>query len=184
MSGSLSSLPMDIVNKVKQIRLIVSDADGVLTDGSLYMGANEDESFVKFNIIDGMACTIARECNLEIAVISARKSLSTEQRCKKLHIQHVYTGVADKASQLREIAANLQIELAQIAYIGDDLVDLPAMQIVGFSAAPATAVGFVKQHVDYITKASGGNGALRELVELILDAQGVLTNYLQQYLHK
>ncbi len=170
-----------IKEKAKKIKIIITDVDGVLTDGSLFIDGDEIEPFGKFNILDGYAVVIAKECNLRIIVISGRKSLCTEARCKKLGIEEVYTGINDKAAKLTEIKEQSSLDFAEVAYIGDDLIDLRAMGLVGFKVAPKNAVKIIKRHVDYVTKAKGGKGALRELVEYILKAQKRYIEYTNQY---
>lgn len=168
--------------KAKKIKVIATDVDGVLTDGYLFINDKEIEPFGKFSIHDGMGVTIAHDCGIKIIVISGRKSLCTEARCNKLGIDESHTGIDDKASKLTEIANRLELDFSEIAYIGDDLIDLKAMGLVGFKVAPNNAVKFVKKHVDFVTKCNGGEGALRELVELILKSQGRFNKYLDQYL--
>lgn len=172
----------ELKQKARNIKVIATDVDGVLTDGSLVIDESGMEPFGKFSILDGMGVTIAHDCGLKIVVISRRKSLCTENRCNKLGISEVYTGVMDKADKFREVARRLNLQLSQLAYIGDDIIDLPAISLAGLKVAPKNGVKSVKQYVDYITKARGGNGVLREVVELVLKAQGSYSEYMQQYL--
>lgn len=167
--------------KAQKIKAIVTDVDGVLTDGFIFIRDDHEEPFGKFNILDGAAIKMAHESNVTIAVISGRKSLATEARCHKLGIELAYTGIQDKKSKILELAKQLAISLDEIAYIGDDLIDLPAITLVGLRFAPANAVAEVKQRVDYISNLSGGDGVLREVVELILKAQDKYNNYLAKY---
>lgn len=169
-------------DKACNVKVIVTDVDGVLTDGGLFINEQECEPFGRFSILDGLGVVMAHDNDIKVIVISGRKSLCTEARCKKLGIDEIHTGVANKALKLTEISDRLQLNLAEIAYIGDDLIDLKAMGLVGFKVAPKSAVKFVKQHVDYVTKAKGGEGALRELVELILKSQKRYKKYVNQYL--
>lgn len=172
----------DIYAKAKKVKVIVTDVDGVLTDGFLFINDQEVEPFGKFSIHDGMGVAIAHDCDIKIIVISGRKSLCTEARCSKLGIDEAHTGIQDKAQKLTEIAQRLKLDFSQLAYVGDDLIDLKAMGLVGFKVAPKNAVKFVKQHVDYVTECNGGDGALREVVELILKSQKRYTQYLKKYL--
>ena len=119
---------------------------------------------------------------MKIIVISGRKSLSTEARCNKLGIDEYYTGVEDKASKLVEIVKRLNLNYSEIMYIGDDLIDLKVMSMVGFKVAPRNAVEAVKERVDYVTSKNGGDGALREVVDLLLKSQGRYTEYINRYL--
>lgn len=166
-----------------KIKAVVTDVDGVLTDGWVFIRDDHAEPFGKFSILDGFAITMAHECGLKVIVLSGRKSLATEARCYKLGMDLAYTGISDKRSKLIAIATQLGLDLNEIAYVGDDLIDLPAMQLVGFKCAPINAVDDVKQRVDYVTKASGGNGVLREIIELILRTQGTYAAFLARYTH-
>ena len=176
------ALTLQLKNKIKKIKAIVTDVDGVLTDAGLYLDENGNEVFAKFNIQDGYGTVIAKDCNLEIIVISGRKSLCTENRCKSLGIKHYYTGILDKLTKLLEVAKELNLALDELAYIGDDFIDLKAMNSCGLKFAPHDARDGVKQHVDYITLATGGHGVFREVVDLILENQGVYADYLKKYM--
>jgi 3-deoxy-D-manno-octulosonate 8-phosphate phosphatase (KDO 8-P phosphatase) len=168
--------------KATQIKVIVSDVDGVLTDGCIFIRDDYEEPFGKFNILDGFAIEIARECGVHIAIISGRKSTATEARCKKLGIDLTFTGVRDKRAKLQEIATLLQIKMSAIAFIGDDLIDLPALLLSGLTCAPANAVAEVKSRVDYVSSKTGGMGVLREVVDLVTKANGSYDSFLARYL--
>ena len=178
----LAKISQELKNKLIKIKAIATDVDGVLTDAGLYIDENGREPFVKFNIQDGYGTVIAKDCNLEIIVISGRKSLCTEARCKSLGIEHYHTGIRDKYSKLNEILTTLKLTSEQIAYIGDDIIDLKAMNSCGLKVAPQNARDIIKKNADYITVASGGDGVLREMIDLILSAQGVYEDYLKKYL--
>lgn len=120
-----------------------------------------------------MGLSLARRGGIELALISGEDSPLVDRYAEKMHIRHVIKGCRDKATALREIAASAGIELAEICYMGDDLNDLPAMRIAGFSAAPANAAREVLAEVDFIAKSFGGNGAVRELIEALLAARGL-----------
>ena len=171
-----------IVEKARKIKVLATDVDGVLTDGFVFIRDDYAEPFGKFSILDGFAIGMAQQCALKTVAISGRKSLATEARCAKLGMDLAYTGVSDKRHKLDEIAAELKVELAEIAYIGDDLIDLPALLRVGFSCAPANAVAEVKHRVDYVSCLNGGNGVFREVVEIILKAQGSYAQFLAKFL--
>ncbi len=170
-----------VIAKAKNIKLIVSDIDGVLTDGGLYFTEDGGEAFAKFNIYDGFAVVIAHNCDLKIAIISGRTSLCTEARFKKLGVTEVHTGILNKLEKLNEIKARLQLDYTEIAFIGDDLIDLSSMLKSGLAIAPDTAVNEIKLIANYITSTTGGNGVLREVVELILKAQIKYTNYVNSF---
>ena len=171
-----------LYDKAKKIKVIVTDVDGVLTDGSIFITEDKIEPFGKFNIYDGMAIDIAHGSGLKLIVISGRKSRATEARFNKLGIDEVYTGIDDKAKKLVEIVERLKLDSLELAYIGDDVIDLRAMAMVGFKIAPNNAVEVVKERVDYITTKNGGEGVLREVVELILKSQNRFDEYLNRYL--
>ncbi len=172
----------ELVKKARNIKVIATDVDGVLTDGFVFIKGDHEEPFGKFNIQDGLAISLAHKGGVKIVVISGRKSLATEARCQKLGIDLVYTGVTNKQVKLREVAAELGIACSEIAYIGDDLIDLPAMAIAGLNFAPANAVKDVKRRVDFVSQLSGGEGVLREVVEIVLNAQGSYDQILAEYL--
>ena len=171
-----------LYDKAKKIKVVVTDVDGVLTDGSIFINEDKIEPFGKFNIYDGMAIDIAHRNGLKLIVISGRKSRATEARYNKLGIDEVYSGVEDKAKKLAEIILRLELDSSELAYIGDDVIDLRAMAMVGFKVAPNNAVEAVKQRVDYITTKNGGEGVLREGVELILKSQDRFDEYINRYL--
>jgi len=170
-----------IDKKAKRVKIIVTDVDGVLTDGSVLIDENGNEPFGKFSIYDGFGIVMAHACGIKIIVISGRQSKCTEMRCKKLGIDEVYTGVRNKSEKLKEIASRLDLSYDEMAYIGDDLIDLGAMSLVGFRVAPKNAVQTIKNYVDYVTSASSGDGALRELIDLVLKSQGHYDEYVKQF---
>lgn len=161
-----------IIDKAKKIKLIATDVDGVLTEGFVFIDENSHEPFGKFNILDGYAVIMARDIGIKTVVISGRKSLATEARCSKLGMDAFFTGVENKRQKVEELASLFNLNLDEIAYIGDDLIDIGALNIVGFSCAPANAVKDIQSRVDYVSNLQGGNGAFRDVVELILKAQG------------
>lgn len=168
--------------RARKIKVIATDVDGVLTEGFVFIRDDYEEPFGKFNILDGFAIGMAKESGLKTVVISGRKSLATEARCNKLGMDLAYTGVHDKQNKILEVAKLLNVELDEIAYIGDDLIDLPVMKVVGLRCAPRNAVHEVKERVDYISDFAGGSGAFRDVVELILKAQDKYNTFLNKYL--
>jgi 3-deoxy-D-manno-octulosonate 8-phosphate phosphatase (KDO 8-P phosphatase) len=158
------------MKKEKNIKLIVLDVDGVLTDGSLYIGSNEEE-YKKFNTQDGMGINLAHYAGLKTAIISGRNSKAVTKRAKELKIQYVYQGITDKVQALHELLDNLDLHPNEVSYMGDDLNDLPIINIVGLSFAPANAASLVKENVDFVTERRGGQGAVREMIEFILKKQ-------------
>jgi len=168
---------MDETNSAKsgleRIRAVALDVDGVLTDGGLWWGSGGEE-WKRFCFADIMGLSLARRAGLELVLISGENSPLVDRYAEKLHIRHVAKGCRDKATALREFAATTGIGLAEICFMGDDVNDLPAMQISGFSAAPANAAREVLAQANFIAKSAGGNGAVRELIETLLAARGLL----------
>lgn len=171
-----------IMQKAVKVKAIVTDVDGVLTDGFVYIDENSEEAFGKYSILDGLGIKMARECSVKIIAVSGRKSTATEVRCKRIGMDMVYTGILNKKTKLLEICEETNLALDEIAYIGDDLIDLAALSIVGLSCAPRTAVPDVLKRVNYVSPISGGKGVLRDVLELVLKAQGKYTQILTKYL--
>ena len=171
----------ELLLELQQIRLLAMDVDGVLTDGSLNIGA-EGELFKAFNAKDGMGISLAMRNGLEIALITGRRSEIIHRRAEELGITLLYEGVKDKALQLKQIAAERGISLDESAYMGDDLNDLPAMVQAGISFAPADAAKDVLKAVNAVASCNGGRGAVREIIELILEAQGKWENIVKAYM--
>ena len=157
-------------DKIMRLKMLACDVDGVLTDGSITYGSGNIE--VKaFNIKDGIAMKMAYLNDFPVVWITGRRSEAVTRRADELNVR-VYQGMADKAMGLRAVAEDRGFDISQIAYLGDDLNDLPALRIAGFPCAVADSAPEVLSAADYITKARGGRGALREVVELIFHAQG------------
>lgn len=157
---------------MSRIRAIALDVDGVLTDGGVWWGPNGEE-WKRFSFVDIMGVSLALRAGLDFALISGEDSPLVDRYARKMKIKHVAKGCRDKANALREYAASAGIDLIEVCYMGDDVNDLPAMRIAGFSAAPANAAREVLSKVNYVAKALGGNGAVRELVEELLTARGL-----------
>ncbi|MGD0734025.1 MAG: HAD hydrolase family protein [Terracidiphilus sp.] len=155
-----------------QIRALAFDVDGVLTDGGLWWGPNGEE-WKRFCFADIMGLSLARRAGFQLALISGEDSPLVDRLAQKLLIRHVVKGCRDKASALRDFAATSSLELTEICFMGDDINDLGAMRIAGYSAAPSNASPQVLDEADFIAKNPGGNGAVRELVEALLAAQGL-----------
>jgi 3-deoxy-D-manno-octulosonate 8-phosphate phosphatase (KDO 8-P phosphatase) len=156
---------------LRGVRFLMLDVDGVLTDGKVALLADGNE--VKyFSIYDGLAIRLAIESGLKIGFLSGRDSPQVEARAGELGVRFVVQGCSDKLKEFQKIQLLLGLQPHQFAYMGDDLPDIALMRAVGFSAAPANAVPLVKECAHYITKARGGDGAVREVVELLLQASG------------
>ena len=158
--------------KIKDIKLLVSDVDGILTDGTIYIGSDGTE-FKNFSVEDGAGAAYARMAGLPIALISGRFSLCTLLRSKEMGIEHCYQGKLNKVDSYEELKEIFNVSDNQIAYIGDGLIDIPLLKRVGFPCSVPGAHEKVKSLCDYITSRQGGRGAFREVVELILTQKGV-----------
>ena len=159
-----------LAKKAKQVRMLLLDVDGVMTDGGIYYSADGVE-MKRFNAQDGYGVVLARENGLKIGIISGRTTPIVEARMKDLNVDEVIQGSMDKVTALRGIQKRHSLTDDEIAFMGDDLFDLPLLHAVGLSAAPRNARPEVKESVDYVAKADGGNGAVREFVEFILRHQ-------------
>ncbi|MGA1795006.1 MAG: KdsC family phosphatase [bacterium] len=153
-------------NKARRIRLVLLDVDGTLTDGQLIYGP-DGEAFKSFNVKDGMGISLARREGIEVGLISGRNSGLVEARAGELNIAYVWQGVGDKVGLLRDILKQCACAPEDVAFMGDDLNDLPLLEAVGLSAAPGDAVREVREAVDYVTERDGGKGAVRELLDFI-----------------
>lgn len=150
-----------------EIKMLVMDVDGTLTDGKIYMSAN-GELMKAFNIKDGYAIAHMREYGVEPCIITGRESEIVRQRCAELKISELYQGVSNKLFKLKEVCCKEGIELSNVAYIGDDVNDLTCIQQCGYTACPADAVKAVKDKVDYVCSEKGGEGAVREFCEYLI----------------
>lgn len=152
---------------LQEIRLFATDVDGVLTDAGMYYSESGDE-WKKFNTRDGMGIKLLQKAGLVTAIVTQERTRLVARRAEKLAIPELHQGVMDKLSVIRDMAARHGISLRQVAYIGDDVNDIEALQAVGFSAAPADGLPQVLKVVDYVCRQKGGEGAVRELAEMIL----------------
>jgi 3-deoxy-D-manno-octulosonate 8-phosphate phosphatase (KDO 8-P phosphatase) len=156
--------------RARRVRLILLDVDGVLTDGRILVHADGTES-KQFDIRDGTGIVLAQKAGLTVGVLSARHSAATAERARQLRIGIVRQGALDKLATFESLVAELGLSADEVAFMGDDLLDLPVLGRVGLAAAPADAVSDVRAVVHWIADARGGAGAVRELAELILKAQ-------------
>lgn len=160
-------------NKLKRIRMIVLDVDGVLTDGSIIYGSDGTE-YKHFHVHDGYGIFRARELGLQFAIISGRSSKVTTLRAKRLEIVDVHQGNNDKVSVFDKLKNKYKLQYNEVCFIGDDEFDLPLLRKVGLSVAPSDAIEAVRREVDYVTKAVGGRGAVREVIDAILNAKKLI----------
>jgi 3-deoxy-D-manno-octulosonate 8-phosphate phosphatase (KDO 8-P phosphatase) len=164
---------LQLLQRGQAIKLAIFDVDGVLTDGRLYFLADGSE-FKTFNTLDGQGIKMLIASGVRTAIISGRSTPTVARRAQNLGIQHLYQGREDKLVVLDELLAELGLNYTDVAYLGDDLPDLPVMRRAGLGMAVANANEFVRQHAHGVTQARGGEGAAREFCELILAAQGNL----------
>lgn len=153
-----------------KIKLLATDVDGVLTDAGMYYSESGDE-LKKFNTRDGMGIKLLQRAGLITAIVTQERTKLVTRRAEKLAIPELHQGVMDKLSVIREMASRHELTLSQVAYIGDDVNDLEALRAVGFSAAPADGMPQVHAVVDYVCKKKGGEGAVREVAEMLLKAR-------------
>jgi len=171
---------MPVQDHATAVRLLLFDVDGVLTDGAVHIHADGSES-KSFHIRDGAALVWAQRAGLQVGLLSARSSQATAQRAAQLGIRIVSQGAAHKAEAYDRIIQQADVSDAEVSYMGDDLLDLPVLARVGFSAAPADGAPEVRARVHWISPSNGGRGAARDLVEFVLRAQGRWDAIVQQY---
>jgi len=175
-------MSLDLIQeKAKQIKLLICDVDGVMTDGSLYYDDNGYE-FKAFNSLDGHGIKMLKSTGVDLAIITGRTSNIVLHRMKNLGIEQIYQGQENKLEAFGKIIEETRLLSENIAYIGDDVVDLPVMTKVGFSIAVANSHPFVIENSDWTTNKTGGHGAVREACEFIMNAQGNLNEILNSYL--
>ena len=169
-----------VESRAAKIRMIVLDVDGVMTDGRSYI--NSDGVEVKaFDIRDGFGIVMARRAGLEFGIITGLMSPIVEHRAEQLRIDEVHEGFIDKDLVLKEIISRNNIDASEVAYMGDDLFDIPALKLAGLSAAPADARPEVIKEVDWVSSSDGGRGAVRELIEMIMKAKGIWDDNYRKY---
>jgi 3-deoxy-D-manno-octulosonate 8-phosphate phosphatase (KDO 8-P phosphatase) len=166
----VSSSLDDALERARAVRLAIFDVDGVMTDGTLYIGA-QGEAFKAFNILDGHGVKMLQAAGVAAAILSGRKSEAVAHRARELSIAHVVQGAANKVAAFERLAGALGVAPSACAFVGDDLPDLEVMKRCGLAVAVAGAVEEVKAAAHYVTRAAGGKGAVREFCELVLRAR-------------
>lgn len=169
-----------VSNKLKDIKLLILDVDGVLTDGSIIYDNNGVETKI-FSVKDGLGIRLLMEAGINLCIATGRSSSALNNRCENLGIVHIFDGVSDKSAILDLILDRVGVSAHEVAFIGDDLPDLALMQMVGLSIAVADAHKTVLENADMVTSAKGGAGAVREACEAILKAQGLWENILESF---
>ena len=165
----------------KRIDWLVLDVDGVLTDGTIYLRGDGSET-KRFNLKDGHGIRMWKRAGGDVALLSGRASMATQCRAEQLEIQHVFQDCHHKLPVLKEFLDRLKIGPERVAFLGDDLMDIPAVRHVGFGAAVAGTVQELKDQADYVTRQNGGDGAVRELIEYILKRADKWTALMERYL--
>lgn len=171
----------DILAKAAAIRLVIFDVDGVLTDGSLFF-SDRGEEFKIFNARDGHGIKMLQHSGVEVAILSGRRCAAVQARMEALGVRHVRQGLEEKASAFAALIRELGLAADQVAYVGDDVIDLPVMSRVGLAIAVHDAHPLVRKHAHWQTVHAGGQGAAREVCEMIMEAQGTLQTALSEYL--
>jgi len=172
---------MPLTERIKPLRLVAFDVDGVLTDGGLYL-ADSGEEFKRFNSLDGHGLKMLKASGVELAIITGRTSTCVALRARNLGITRLYQGVEDKLAAMQALLAELQLAPEAAAFMGDDVVDLPVMRRVGLALSVPAAPQVVRDHAHYVSQREAGHGAVREVCELIMAAQGTLQAQLAPYL--
>ena len=171
----------DILEKASRIKLVIFDVDGVLTDGSLFLG-DDGQEYKAFNSKDGFGMRLLQDAGIDIGIITGRESTLVRLRMEELGITQIMQGRREKGPALDEMMEQNGLTLDEIAYVGDDVVDLPIMSRVGLSIAVQDARPVVKKHAHWITESVGGRGAGRDVCELILEAHGKWDDIIKRYL--
>lgn len=170
-------------DKVKDIKLVVLDVDGTLTDGKIYMDNNGIETKA-FNVKDGMAIAKGGKYGLEFAIITGRESKIVENRAKELGIKEIHQKVSNKIEVLNDILNRYNLVYDNVAYMGDDINDIPAMLKAGFNGVPADSCPDIMEYADFRSTRNGGEGAVREFVEFIMRTQGTWDKVIEDYKNK
>lgn len=166
---------------MKEIKLFLSDIDGVWTDGGMYYD-NEENELKKFNTSDSAGVLFLRMLEVPVGIITGEDTEIVARRAEKLGIKILHMGVRNKLSVVKDICNEFQIELEEVAFIGDDIIDIPVLEAVGLSATPSDAPEYVKKHAAWVLEKHGGEGVFREFVEKYLSEQGLLEKAIQLYL--
>ena len=163
-------MALTLTDRARRIRLLLLDVDGVLTNGKIVVHADGTESKT-FDIRDGTGIVLAQKAGVRVGLLSARHSAATTERAQQLRISIVRQGALDKLATYQELLAELELDDHDVAFMGDDLLDLPVLGRVGLAGAPADAVPEVRAVAHWVSQARGGDGAVRELAEVLLKAQ-------------
>jgi 3-deoxy-D-manno-octulosonate 8-phosphate phosphatase (KDO 8-P phosphatase) len=172
-SEYLAHVPEAIFEKARSIKVLITDIDGVMTDGGIIYDDLGTEH-KKFNVKDGLIVQHLRKAKFLIGAITGRNSPVVENRCEELKFDFHYHGIRDKGKKLAEVLETMEVAMEEVAYIGDDLNDLPILCNVGLAVTPADALPYVKAHAHYVSPFSGGEGIFREVADILLHSKGQL----------
>lgn len=170
---------MSLKAKAEKIKAIVFDVDGVLTDGGIIYDSTGLE-YKRYNVKDGQIISHLKKSGMIVGAITGRESQVVKNRCEELKLDFHYHGVSDKLVQYEKIKEAYKLQDEEIAYIGDDIIDLPILTRCGLSATPHDARYYIKERVDFITPSRGGDGALRDFADFILESQGLLNDIIKK----
>ncbi len=173
-------LEKKIQDKLEKIKMLILDVDGVMTDGKIIMDS-EGRELKNFNVLDGHGLVMIQRHGIQVGILTGRTSAVVDHRARDLKITEVYQGALNKKEVFGQILQKNQLTPEMIAYLGDDIVDIPVLKMVGFAAAVADAQELVKKTVHYVTRSRGGDGAVRELCEMLLVAQGYWPDVAARY---
>ena len=176
-----SSIDKKVLDKAKNIKALLFDVDGVLTDGSLTYSGNTEE-LKTFNVKDGQIIKHLKENGIVVGAITGRSSAAVNRRCEELKLDFFEQGVSDKYALIDQKLKSFNLKWDQVCYIGDDIIDLKALKAAKLSACPKDALEYVKTKVDYVCMKDGGKGVVREVADLLLDAQDKLEKIIKSYL--
>jgi len=177
------NIDTEVIKRAKSIRLALFDVDGVFTDGNIHIDSQGKE-IKTFNTLDGHGIRLLQHYGIQVGVITGRSSEALEHRMRDLDIEHLHQGCIDKHAAFQKLLSKLNLTPEQASFAGDDIVDLQVMSHCGLAIAVANAHDFVKKHAHWETSASGGQGAVREICELLLESQGLLDQALTYNLKK
>ncbi|MBF0471277.1 MAG: 3-deoxy-manno-octulosonate-8-phosphatase KdsC [Gammaproteobacteria bacterium] len=172
---------VQLLQRCAAIKLVVFDVDGVLTDGTLFLG-DDGQEYKAFYARDGLGMNLLQRCGVTIGIITARQSSVVRLRMESLGITHLYQGQEEKLPAFEQLLAKLNLKPEESAYVGDDLIDLPTMRRAGVAIAVADAHPLLKEHCDWVTPRNGGRGAARDVCDLIMEGHGLMAQVIAGYL--
>jgi 3-deoxy-D-manno-octulosonate 8-phosphate phosphatase (KDO 8-P phosphatase) len=175
-----NNYPKELLSKASLIKLLICDVDGVLSDGKVYF-TNQGDEIKNFSIKDGLGIKLLQRNSVDVAIITGRESKIVEQRSRELGISHIYQGQTDKQAAFDNLLNKLSLSKQQVAYVGDDLPDLPLIKQVGLGISVSDGYSLVCQQADWVTEKKGGDGAVREVADLLLFSQNKLDSVYAGY---